>query len=43
LRQAGVTVPHMAAFAAAPPGCNFAGAEESWRRVAAEVRSRRSL
>lgn len=27
------------AFAAAPPGCNFAGAEESWQAAAAKVRA----
>jgi hypothetical protein len=28
------------AFAAAPPGCNFKGAGESWKRVAEEVQNR---
>jgi len=28
------------AFAAAPPGCNFAGAEDSWRTAAKEVLDR---
>lgn len=28
------------AFAAAPPGCNFKGAEESWRAAAEKVRAR---
>lgn len=28
------------AFAAAPPGCNFTGARESWNRVASLVQSR---
>lgn len=33
----------MAAAAAAPPGCNFAGAKESWKQVAEEVRRRMSV
>lgn len=28
------------AFPASPPGCNFAGAEESWRTAAAQVSAR---
>jgi hypothetical protein len=32
----------IAAFAAAPPGCNFAGAKESWEQVAIEVQKRTS-
>jgi hypothetical protein len=30
----------ISAFAAAPPSCNFRGAEESWRAAAVEVRAR---
>lgn len=36
-------VKFMAAGAAAPPGCNFAGAKESWEQVAEEVRRRMSV
>jgi len=31
---------YMSAFAAAPPGCNFKGARESWEAVGAAVRQR---
>jgi uracil-DNA glycosylase len=29
----------LSAFAAAPPGCNFRGARESWERIADAVRT----
>lgn len=32
----------ISASAAAPPGCNFRGAKESWEQIAAEVQMRRS-
>ena len=31
----------LAAFAVAPPGCSFAGAQESWDRIPKELRSTR--
>jgi hypothetical protein len=37
LARAGVQQ-FMHAFAAAPPGCNFKGAQESWAKVAQEIR-----
>jgi hypothetical protein len=36
-RLASLGVPYMEAAAAAPPGCNFKGAVESWHKVAAAL------
>ncbi|MBI5142015.1 MAG: hypothetical protein HZA20_07455 [Nitrospirae bacterium] len=37
LRSIGFTE-FLPAFAAAPPGCNFAGAKESWEQIPIELR-----
>jgi hypothetical protein len=39
LRALGFTT-FLPAFAVAPPGCNFAGAQESWDRIPVELRRR---
>jgi len=40
-RLESIGVPFFAAGAAAPPGCNFKGARESWQAAAEELRARR--
>lgn len=41
LRMAGIT-DFVEAAAVAPPGCNFAGARQSWDAIAGVVRERKS-